>query len=236
MPREAIERALAAANWAPTHGKTEVRGAARPHSRLPGCPFFRTLVFRLIWAWPAWRVECAAPEDASKTSNMALAPVPAAVEQQLAQYAAYRQQPFNRHRSTGAAAVEDTTVESDRANALRWLGYLKAEHGQPPSLRLFAHERVERFSGFDLEQLLPRRRPRGADDDARASRWRASQPRQRPIARVRARRARHRRRRSHRGRRRRRDEHRAHHRSARARVARSSVAGARDRSSTLMTF
>lgn len=84
----------------------------------------------------------AAPEDASKTSNMALAPVPAAVEQQLAQYAAYRQQPFNRHRSTGAAAVEGTTVESDRANALRWLGYLKAEHGQPPSLRLFAHERV----------------------------------------------------------------------------------------------
>ena len=84
----------------------------------------------------------AAPEDASKTSNMALAPVPAAVEQQLAQYAAYRQQPFNRHRSTGAAAVEDTTVESDRANALRWLGYLKAEHGQPPSLKLFGHERV----------------------------------------------------------------------------------------------
>ena len=83
----------------------------------------------------------AAPEDAAKTSNMQLAPVPALVEQQWKQYAAYRQQPFNRHRSTGAA-VEDTTVESDRANALRWLGYLKAEHGQAPSLKLFAHEQV----------------------------------------------------------------------------------------------
>ena len=38
-------------------------------------------------------------------------------EQSLADYARYRQQPFNRHRSTGAA-VETTTVESDRANAL----------------------------------------------------------------------------------------------------------------------
>ena len=52
-----------------------------------------------------------------KTSNMQLAPVPPAVEQQLAQYAAYRQQPFNRHRASGGA-VEASTVESDRANAL----------------------------------------------------------------------------------------------------------------------
>ena len=115
-------------------------------------------------------------EDAQRTSNMQLAPVPAAVEQQLGAYAAFRQQPFNRHRATGGS-VESTTVESDRANALwaerprtaagtsptarlslappvrarracppnekrRWLGYVKAEHGQAPSLKLFAHERV----------------------------------------------------------------------------------------------
>ena len=83
----------------------------------------------------------ASAEDAQKTSNMQLAPVPPAVEQQLKQYAAYRQQPFNRHRASGGA-VEASTVESDRANALRWLGYVKGEHGQPPSLKLFAHERV----------------------------------------------------------------------------------------------
>jgi hypothetical protein len=83
----------------------------------------------------------ASAEDAQKTSNMQLAPVPPAVEQQLKQYAAYRQQPFNRHRQSGGA-VEASTVESDRANALRWLGYVKATHGQPPSLKLFAHERV----------------------------------------------------------------------------------------------
>ena len=59
----------------------------------------------------------ASAEDVQKTSNMQLAPVPPAVEQQLAQYAAYRQQPFNRHRASGGA-VEASTVESDRANAL----------------------------------------------------------------------------------------------------------------------
>jgi hypothetical protein len=56
-------------------------------------------------------------EDAQKTSNMQLAPVPPPVAQQLTQYAAYRQQPFNRHRQTGGA-VEASTVESDKANAL----------------------------------------------------------------------------------------------------------------------
>ena len=82
-----------------------------------------------------------ASDDARKTSNMQLAPVPPALEHQLEQYRAYRQQPFHRLRASGGA-VEASTVESDRANALRWLGFVKAEHGGAPSLRLFAHARV----------------------------------------------------------------------------------------------
>ena len=83
---------------------------------------------------------------------MQLAPVPPALERQLAAYAAYRQQPFNRHRSTGAA-VEASTVESDRANALRWLGHAKHEHAQAPALELFAHERVGEWTEAWVRKL-----------------------------------------------------------------------------------
>ena len=46
----------------------------------------------------------------AKCSNMALKPVPAAVEKQFKDYESYRQAPFSRHR-TGAQVVS-TTVES----------------------------------------------------------------------------------------------------------------------------
>ena len=81
-----------------------------------------------------------ADEDA-KVSNTALAPIPASVAAELAQYEAHRMEPFNRHREGGQ--VVSTTVESDKGNALRFLGYLKAHHEQSaPSVKLFAHPRV----------------------------------------------------------------------------------------------
>ena len=79
-------------------------------------------------------------EDA-KVSNTALAPVPASVASELAHYEAHRMEPLNRHREGGQ--VVSTTVESDKGNALRFLGYLKAHHEQSvPSVKLFADLRV----------------------------------------------------------------------------------------------
>ena len=80
-------------------------------------------------------------EDNAKVCNTALAPVPASVAAELAQYEAHRMEPFNRHREGGG--VVSTTVESDKSNALRFLGYMKAHHAQiAPSVKLFAHPRV----------------------------------------------------------------------------------------------
>ena len=93
-----------------------------------------------------------AEEDAQKTSNLALHPVPPGVAQALEAYAAHRQQAFNRHRTTGGA-VEDITVSSDRANALRWLGFVKAEYAQTPHLKLFAHELVGEWTEAWVRKL-----------------------------------------------------------------------------------
>ena len=80
-------------------------------------------------------------DEATKVSNTALAPVPASVTAELAQYEEHRMEPFNRHREGGQ--VVSTTVESDKGNALRFLGYLKAHHGQSvSSVKLFADVRV----------------------------------------------------------------------------------------------
>lgn len=91
-------------------------------------------------------------EDATKTRNMALAPVPTVVEQQLSAYAAFRQEPFNRFRSTGGP-VEPITVDSDKANALRWLGFAKSEYQQAPNLKLFAHQNVGQWTEAWVHKL-----------------------------------------------------------------------------------
>ena len=80
-------------------------------------------------------------EDAAKVSNTALNPVPPSVAAELDQYEAHRMEPFNRHRE--GAQVVTTTVESDKGNALRFLGYLKTHQEQStPSVKLFAHPRI----------------------------------------------------------------------------------------------
>eukprot|EP00966_Prymnesium_polylepis_P076219 1766563-Prymnesium_polylepis.1 len=42
--------------------------------------------------------------------------------------------------------VVSTTIDSDKANALRWLGYVKTQFGQPPSVKLFASPSVAEWS------------------------------------------------------------------------------------------
>jgi hypothetical protein len=80
-------------------------------------------------------------EEDAKVSNTALSPVPPSVTAELDKYEAHRMQPFNRLRE--GAPVVTTTVESDKGNALRFLGYLKVQQGQgTPSVKLFAHARV----------------------------------------------------------------------------------------------
>ena len=93
----------------------------------------------------------AADDDTAKVSNSALDPVPQRVADQLAAYEQHRMAPFNRHR-TGAQVVT-LTVESDKSNALRWLGYVKAHHGQEPRLELFAHPAVGEWTQAWMEWL-----------------------------------------------------------------------------------
>ena len=93
-------------------------------------------------------------EDAAKCQNMQLAPVPPAVEAELRAYKAFRQSDFNRFRE--GAPVVSVTVDSDAANALRWLGFVKTQYGAAfgaPSLKLFAHERVGEWTQAWLEKL-----------------------------------------------------------------------------------
>ena len=80
----------------------------------------------------------------AKVANLALSPVPASVEKELAEYEAFRNAPFNRFRA--GAMVVSTTIDSDKANALRWLGYVKTQFGQPPSVKLFASPSVAEWS------------------------------------------------------------------------------------------
>ena len=64
----------------------------------------------------------------AKVANLALSPVPPILETEFKQYESFRNAPFNRFR-TGASVVS-TTIESDRSNALRWLGYVTTQFGQ----------------------------------------------------------------------------------------------------------
>ena len=54
---------------------------------------------------------------------------------------------------TFAPQVVTTTVESDKANALRFLGYLKEHHHQEPSLSLFANPRIGEWTQSWMEWL-----------------------------------------------------------------------------------
>ena len=90
-------------------------------------------------------------ECAEKCSNMQLSPVPASVDRQLEAYKAFRQCEFNRHRE--GTQVVSTTVDGDSANALRWLGYVKQQYKQVPSLCLFANEHVGEWTQSWLEKL-----------------------------------------------------------------------------------
>ena len=85
-----------------------------------------------------------AVEDMALVSNTALNPVPKSVLEELAAYAAYRMEPFARHRAGGQ--VVTTTVEGDRSNALRFLGYMKSECDQTPTLKMFADPRIGRWT------------------------------------------------------------------------------------------
>ena len=91
-------------------------------------------------------------EDTRKVSNTALQPVPNSVTAELRLYEEHRMAAFNRHRS--GASVVTSTIESDRGNALRFLGFLKRQCEQSaPSLKLFAHARVGEWCQKWLEWL-----------------------------------------------------------------------------------
>ena len=83
-------------------------------------------------------------EETALVANTALTPVPKRVMAELEAYQSYRMEPFSRHR-TGSQVVT-TTVESDKSNALRFLGYLKEHHEQVPSIQLFAHASIGQWT------------------------------------------------------------------------------------------
>ena len=95
------------------------------------------LATEILTAPPPYATE----EDDHRDFNVQLSPVPTSLARELKAYEEYRQSPFQRERAS--AQVVDTTVASDRANALRWLHYVKEHHAQAvPSLKLFASSRV----------------------------------------------------------------------------------------------
>ena len=49
--------------------------------------------------------------------------------------------------------VVSTTIESDKANALRWLNHVKIQFDQTPSLKLFANPRVGEWTQHWMENL-----------------------------------------------------------------------------------
>lgn len=82
---------------------------------------------------------------------MALWPVPKRLEDEFARFAQFRSSEFCRFRTGGQ--VVSSTVESDRANALRWLGFVCPTYEQGATLRLFACARVGEWTQAWLERL-----------------------------------------------------------------------------------
>ena len=72
--------------------------------------------------------------------SYALTSIPDVVSADLESYAAHRTAPMNRLRESSACI--DHTVRNDRANALRFLGWLQATKGIAPSLDLFGERRL----------------------------------------------------------------------------------------------
>ena len=90
--------------------------------------------------------------DTAKITNSALSPVPPSITAELQEYESFRQSPFNRHREGGA--VVSTTTESDKANTLRFLGFLKSHCEQAtPSVKLMASPHVGEWCQRWLEWL-----------------------------------------------------------------------------------
>ena len=95
------------------------------------------LATELLTVSPPYATE----EDDRKDFNVQLSPLPTSLVREMKAFIEYRQSPFQRQRA-GAQVVE-TTVAGDRANALRFLHYIKEHHDQSvPSLKLFASPRV----------------------------------------------------------------------------------------------
>ena len=83
-------------------------------------------------------------EEASKCQNMALSPIPKALEEEFKAFERYRQAEFCRHRAS--SQVVSTTIDGDRSNALRFLGFVCREYDQRPTLKLFASARVSEWT------------------------------------------------------------------------------------------
>lgn len=90
-------------------------------------------------------------EDTAIISNSALNPCPQLVVDQLIAYEQHRMAPFNRHRAGGQVVTQ--TVESDKSNALRWLGYVTVHQRQEPTLELFGHPHVGAWTQAWMEWL-----------------------------------------------------------------------------------
>ena len=79
-------------------------------------------------------------EDDTAASNWRLPSIPASLNKELDAYAKYRAEPLNRFRD--GSAVVDVTVGNDRASALRFLGWLRAEKEVLPGLGAFGKGEV----------------------------------------------------------------------------------------------
>jgi hypothetical protein len=89
--------------------------------------------------------------ETAKCQNMALQPVPRLVQDEFKGFEEFRNSPFNRFRA--GAQVVSTTIDSDCANALRWLGFVKAQYSLEPTVKLFGSERVAEFTQAWMEKL-----------------------------------------------------------------------------------
>jgi len=83
-------------------------------------------------------------EEAAKCQNMALSPIPKALDEEFKAFERYRQAEFCRHRAS--SQVVSTTIDGDRSNALRFLGFVCREYEQRPTLKLFASARVSEWT------------------------------------------------------------------------------------------
>ena len=79
-------------------------------------------------------------EDDTAASDWRLPSVPAALVKELDSYAKFRAEPLNRFRD--GSAVVDVTVGNDRATALRFMGWLRAEKEIAPGLGVFGKAEV----------------------------------------------------------------------------------------------